>query len=323
MSKILVVGTGAFGTALANVLLENGHVVNMYGINEAQMEDIKKGYNKEFFGNKKLVKKPNLVTTDFPEAIKGMQYLVIAVPSKYIQDTLRAHKKYIKPSVIIINSSKGIDPISKLNYFTLIHKVLPRNKICAIAGPSFAKELFECKHTIVNMTCKDLKVAQKAAKLFENKYFKVRAITDTTGASLISALKNGLAVCCGMLNEQGHSINTIAAVITRGVEEINNYILQSEGESTTALQYCGLGDVYLTCSSDKSRNYRLGQAIAKKGVKKALLENNLTIEGVEIIQDIHSKISKNNKYALFNLLYDLIEGKIAPNKFIDALWEKI
>ncbi len=319
MSKVLVVGTGAFGTALANVLLENGHIVNMYGINEEQMEDLKKGYNKEFFGNEKLHRIPHLITTDFVEAIRGVEFMVIAVPSKYIQDTLRAHKKAIKSSVVIINSSKGIDPISGLNYFTLIHNVLPRNKVCAIAGPSFAKELFDHKHSIVNMTCTDIKVATK----FKNKYFKVKPIADTNGSSLNSALKNGLAVCCGMLDGLNYSINTIAAVITRGVQEITHYIMQEEGLMETSLEYCGLGDVYLTCSSDKSRNFRLGQAIAKKGVKKALSENNLTVEGVEIIYDIHPKITKNKDYVLFNLLYDLLQCKVQPNKFIDKLWDTI
>lgn len=323
MSKILVLGTGAFGTALANVLLENGHTVNMYGINEEQMDDIKKGYNKEFFGNKKLVKIPNLVTTDFVEAIKGMEYIVIAVPSKYIQDTLKAHKKNIKSNIIIINSSKGIDPISGLNYFTLIHKVLPKNKVCAIAGPSFAKDLFERKHSIVNVICSDIKIAKKTAKLFENKYFKVKPIEDTNGSSLNSALKNGLAVCCGMLDGLGYSINTISAVITRGLQEMTHFIMSQEGQMFTTLEYCGLGDVYLTCSSNKSRNFRLGISIAKKGVKKALSENNLTVEGVEIINDIHPIISKNEEYALFNLLYDLLHLKVQPSKFIEKLWEII
>ena len=323
MSKILVIGTGAFGTALANVLLQNNHIVNMYGNNDTQLDDLKKGYNKEFFGNKKLFKKPNLITTNFAEASKGVDVMIIAIPSKYIQDTLKAHKKYIKTSTILVNSSKGIDPISRLNYFELIRKIFPRNKICSLVGPSFAKELFDNNYTVVNAVSKDIKTAQKISKMFETKYFKVKPISDEIGASLASALKNGLAVCCGMLHELKYPINTISAVITKGVSEIANYCHSQGGNFNTTIQYCSIGDIYLTCSSDQSRNFKLGQRIAKYGFKKALSKMNLTLEGIEIIKAIYPNIKNNNDYILFNLLYKLIDTKIEPKNFIETLWKII
>lgn len=321
MSKVLIIGTGAFGTALANVLLENNHTVNMYGINDDQMNDLEKGYNKEFFGNSKMCKKPTLVTTDFSKAVKGVEYLVIALPSKYIEDTLIAHHKLIKKDVVIINSSKGIDPITGTNYFELIRRILPKNKICAIAGPSFAKELFNKQHTIVNIICRDKKVGQKTADLFKRPYFKLTVCDDEIGASLFSALKNGLAVGSGILYAKGYSINTISAFITRGIQEITNFVVSEGGKIDTVTDYCAIGDIYLTCSSNKSRNFKLGQEIAKKGIKKALDENKLTVEGLKIIKDIHDKMGNNPDFSLFNLLYKLVSCKISPDTLIQNLWK--
>lgn len=323
MSKILVVGTGAWGTTLANILLENRHTVNMYGVEPQQLEDLKRGYNKEFFKGAKLHKIPHLVTSDFAVGVKDVEYILLSIPSKYIKPTLEQYKELIPADVVIINSSKGIDGQSGKNYFELIKDVLPNNPISAIVGPSFAIEVFHNQNTIVNAVCKDLNIAKKVGALFNNSYFITKPITDELGSSIFSALKNGLAVGCGMLYGLNASINTISAVITRGVQEIEHYVNVHQGEPKTAIEYCAIGDIYLTCSDDKSRNFRLGELIAKLGIKKALVENTYTVEGLEIIKDIHKSIKNDVEYILFNLLYEIVDNKIHPQDFINQLWKRL
>ncbi|MGL4950225.1 MAG: NAD(P)H-dependent glycerol-3-phosphate dehydrogenase [Mycoplasma sp.] len=323
MSKILVVGTGAWGTTLANVLLENKHHVNMFGVDKRQLEDLNKGYNKEFFRNAKLSSIPKIVTDDFELASKGVEYILLSIPSKHIENILTEYKKYISPKVIIINSSKGIDQKTGQNYFELIKKILPSNKITSIVGPSFAIEVFHNQNTIVNIVSEEIEVAKKVGELFNNKYFKTKPVSDIIGTSIFSALKNGLAVCCGVLYGLNCSINTISAVIALGVREIIQYVELEGGDPKTISEYCAIGDIYLTCSDEKSRNFRFGELIAKLGVQQAIDENTYTVEGLEIIKDIHKVIKDKNEFILFNLLYKLVTKKIDPNNFVKKLWSSI
>ncbi|MGL4952058.1 MAG: NAD(P)H-dependent glycerol-3-phosphate dehydrogenase [Mycoplasma sp.] len=323
MSKILVVGTGAWGTTLANVLLENGHTVNMYGVDQRQLEDLSNGFNKEFFRNAKLAAIPKIVTNDFELASKGVDFILLAIPSLHIENCLTKYKRFIPSNCIIINSSKGIDQLTGQNYFDLIRKILPDNKITSIVGPSFAIEVFHNQNTVVNIVSRDLTIAKEVSKLFNNKYFKAIPFDDEIGSSVFSALKNGLAVCCGILYGLNCSINTISAVISMGIKEINKYSIKENGNPSTLVEYCAIGDIYLTCSDNKSRNFRLGELIAKLGVEQAIEENTYTVEGLEIIKDINRKIKDDKDFVLFNLLYKLINKKIDPQNFVKKLWTVI
>lgn len=323
MNKILVIGTGAWGTTLANILLKNKHAVNMYGVDAGQIGDLKNGRNTDFFRNAKLHRVPNLVTDNFVDAIDGVEYILISIPSKFIQSTLQKYKDLIKPEVVIINSSKGIDSKTGKNYFELIHEILPDNHITAIVGPSFAIEVFHNQNTIVNVICRELEIAKNVCKLFNNKTFKTVPITDELGSSVFSALKNGLAVGCGLLYGFNTSINTIAAIITLGIQEIEEFYKLKGGQDRTALQYCAIGDIYLTCSDNKSRNFRFGELIAKIGIKDAIDENTYTVEGLEVIKDIHNFIKNKPNFILFNTLYEIISGKLDPTKFITKIWSTI
>ncbi|MGL4948530.1 MAG: NAD(P)H-dependent glycerol-3-phosphate dehydrogenase [Mycoplasma sp.] len=320
MSKILVVGTGAWGTTLANVLLENNHTVNMYGVDSRQLQDLSQGYNREFFRNAKLSAIPNIVTDNFEIAVKDVEYILLSIPSKFIEQTLQKYKDLIDPKIIIINSSKGIDQNNGKNYFEVIRSVLPNNQVCSIVGPSFAIEVFHNQNTIVNIVCKDVTIANQVGKLFNNDYFKTSSLSDEIGSSLFSALKNGLAVCCGVLYGFNSSINTIAAVISLGMKEITKYVEMQGGDVKTAVDFCAIGDIYLTCSDNKSRNFRFGELISKLGVNKAIDENTYTVEGLEIIKNIHNAIQDKKEFVLFNLLFDLVSCKIQPNEFVNLLW---
>lgn len=323
MSKILVIGTGAWGTTLANILLKNKHTVNMYGVDTGQLEDLKQGYNRDFFRNAKLHRIPHLVTNEFASAIENIEYILISIPSKFIQPTLEKYKHLIKPNVVIINSSKGIDSKTGKNYFELIREILPNNHISAIVGPSFAIEVFHNQYTIVNVICTEFDIAKNVCKLFNSKKFKTVPITDDLGSSIFSALKNGLAVGCGILYGYNTSINTIAAVITLGIQEIEQFYQLKGGKDSTALQYCAIGDIYLTCSDNKSRNFRFGELISKIGIKDAIDENTFTVEGLEVIKDIHHMIKNKPNFVLFNTLYEIISGKLDSTKFVDKIWSTI
>lgn len=291
----------------------------MYGIDKGQLKDLENQCNTEFFKKAKLAKKLYAVSDDFRTLIPGVKYILISIPSKYIAPTLEQHRHLIKQDVVLINSSKGLEHITGKNYFDIIHKILPKNKVCSIAGPSYAIEVFHKQHTFVNVICRDLKTAKQVGELFNNHYFRTKAIIDEIGASISSAMKNGLAVCCGMLYGLNISINTIAAVITRGIQEISNFSLAHGGELSTSFEYCAIGDIYLTCSDEKSRNFELGMLMAKIGVKKAIKENTYTVEGLDIIRDIYPQIKKKSEYILFNLLYELVSEKISPKAFIEKL----
>jgi glycerol-3-phosphate dehydrogenase (NAD(P)+) len=191
-------------------------------------------------------------------------------------------------------------------------------------GPSFAVDVFAQVPTIVNLLQEDIELASEVAKLFNNYRFACVPSTDVIGGQITSALKNVLAVICGYVDNL--SINTKAAIFCEGIKEIYNFVKIYGGKADTIVDFCGIGDIYLTCTDSKSRNFTLGLELQENDYDNTPSKlTNKTVEGYVTFPIIYDFIKKNNvKAPLFEEFYDLLyNNSVSKENFIAELFKKI
>ncbi len=325
MAKILIIGTGAWGTALSQVLLSNHHNVTMYGVDDKQIADLKQMYNRKCYGNVKLSYPITKLTSSLEDAMTGSEYIIIAIPTEFINQMIDKMKTLISENVIIINVAKGLDPESENVWSKTFKSNLKLRGYVTLIGPSFAYEVFHKQATIVNVVSSDIKIAHLTSLIFNNDYFLAVPLNDEIGAELSAALKNCLAIATGMMKTFHPSINTLSAILAQGAREISDIVSILGGKQASLLQYCGIGDIFLTCTDSQSRNYSFGQQVSKFGVKTALEKGKTqTVEGYKNVKIAYDIIVRNKLNApllvnLYNVLYQ--EGD--PSKLIINVFKDI
>ncbi|SJZ45720.1 NAD(P)H-dependent glycerol-3-phosphate dehydrogenase [Mycoplasmopsis verecunda] len=316
--KFGVLGTGAFGSALANILIENNHKVIMYGISEEEILDINRGYNSKYFGTTKF-SNPDLIsaTNNLDYFLDSINTAILAVPSVAVEKLMsQVSSKLGERKINLLNLSKGLEPKTKQFFSQYINENYGKNisNFASLMGPSFAIEVFQGKLTMVNVVGANLKFNEEIASYFNNEHFYVKPFNEIRGAELFSALKNVLAIGLGITSVLYPGQNSHAGLLTMGTGEIFNVYkaMYPKGENTIGYNFSSFGDIFLTCSSPTSRNFSFGAKIASDGVKKALNEQQLTIEGYDTAKTL-SKIIKDynikNTPFLSNIISILFEGK--------------
>jgi len=264
--KIRILGTGSWGTALAQVAADNGNDVKMWGINETQVNDIEVNHrNSAFFETE--VSKDVHASTDM-QIIEDADIILAAVPTMALEEVLTKAAALIDHPVIIINVAKGFHPVTHERLSVVIEKIVPAEKrtaVVSLIGPSHAEEVILRQLTVINAVSTDEASAEKIQKIFSNDYFRVYRNTDVIGAETGVALKNVMAIASGILEGFGQGDNARAALMTRGLAEMTRYGLAQGGRPETFLGLDGVGDLIVTCTSQHSRNFMAGYQIGKDG----------------------------------------------------------
>ncbi|WP_371808119.1 NAD(P)H-dependent glycerol-3-phosphate dehydrogenase [Mycoplasma sp. Mirounga ES2805-ORL] len=298
MKKITFIGTGAWASGLATVLAKNNHKITMWGIDQNEVDDINQGINSKYFGTQKFNNPKNIVATlNLNEALEDFDYMVLAVPSSAFNNVIKQIKDIVKDKKInIINVAKGIDFKTNKFFSTVILDEFKGtvNNICSIIGPSFAVEVFENKLTMVNVVGQNPKFLKEISQIFNNDRFRLVVNDDEHGSELFAALKNVLAIGIGMVKEFHPYQNPQAALLSVGVKEIHNIYraLFPDSNDILGFELAGTGDIFLTCSSPKSRNFTFGTQVAKYGIQKALEINNKTVEGYHTAKTLNNILKK-------------------------------
>ena len=321
MAKIAILGTGAWGTALANVLLTNKNKVNMWGIDQSEIDDLKKGYNKKYFGNVKLPNNLNIVSNNLYDVVKDSEYILLAIPSKFLIEVIdKLQKILVNRKVVIINVAKGFDIKSRKSWSQVIEKKMKKNilGVVSLLGPSFAEEVFHHHITLINAVGTNKIYVDKVSKLFTNHFFKTIPLYVEVGPEIFAALKNVAAIGAGIVFYYCKAINTRVAMLTATFQEIiliYKKICAKNYNPNINFQLCSFGDFTLTCSSDKSRNFHFGKLIAKDGLEKAHQEFTSTTEGYNAAPIIHEIIkSKKIKAPIITAIYQVLYEKLNPEK---------
>lgn len=317
--KIGVIGSGSWGTALANVLAQNQQEVLIYGIHESEVNDINQNHqNSRFFKDVNL--HPNLkATTDF-NALNDFDIFLLAVPSIAIEEICIKINSLLTKPVYIINVAKGFHPISHKFLMEVIEDTIDENLLKAVIsliGPSHAEEVVLNQLTAINAVSKDLKAAEMVQELFSNENFRVYTNDDVIGAQTGVAIKNIIALASGVASGLGYGDNTRAALVTRGLAEMSRFGVALGGQFETFLGLCGVGDLVVTAMSPHSRNFQAGYQVAKDGSVHNFNETNkTTVEGVKAAKIVYEEAQKRNidmpiTEQVYKVFYENKDPKIA------------
>lgn len=325
MANILIIGSGAFGTALSQPLISNGNNVFFYSKNMDISNDLMNCCH-PLFPNVKLLA-PKQCFDDYKTAFSNdIDVILLCAPSKSLQSIYNEISPFLKSHMTIINSAKGLNPDSKQGIWSDLFEKNQISKYALIVGPSFAEDVVNKHKTIINVVSDSHDVAKYVISIFNNDNFKLIYYGNEYVASLVSSIKNALAIALGLVTYLDNSMNTQSAFLTIGLSEIQKLISILTGSNESQiLDFFGVGDIFLTCSSDMSRNYRFGYEIGKKGLTKTIEESkDNTVEGYKTVEYIHDYIVKYNmNLPLFNSLYDICYNGKNPNDFLDLVWKKL
>ena len=277
--KITVLGSGAWGTALAILLHNNGHQVTLWSFLPQETETLRTTHETPML---KGVTLPEGIafTNDF-DSVGESGLVVFATPSFAVRQTARKAAPFLKAGTIVVSVTKGIEAETGLRMTEVVRQEIGDGcKVVALSGPSHAEEVGRQVPTGVVAACEDLAVAAQVQDVFMSPVFRVYTNPDIVGVELGGALKNIIALCCGVSDGMGLGDNTKALMMTRGMTEMARLGVALGGRSDTFAGLSGMGDLIVTCTSMHSRNRRAGILIGQgKTAKEAMAEVAATVEG--------------------------------------------
>lgn len=313
MKKILIIGAGIMGTAVAVHLGNNGHRVNLWGTQWDRDTLDKLSRSKRHDGlDVKLPESVNLFyEEDLEEAFIDIDLIVIAVISKGMDFISKKINSYLHEDHIILTVTKGIDDNSLHTMTRVVEDSLPselKNKlrIVKLGGPIIAKEFANGKFTEGIFACKDIEAAKYVSDIFKSSKFKSNVSTDINGVELCAAFKNSYAIAMGIMEGlEGNFYNSKAALMARGAVEMANIVEAIGGNRETALGIAGVGDFYVT--SQSGRNGKFGSYLGQgKSTEEALeIMNHATVEGISMTLNGYKLLKELEEDGKLNLETDL------------------
>ena len=318
--NISIVGAGAWGTALAEVMSRQGHQINLWAKESAVVNSINSSHeNDVFLPNVKL--SDLIVAFNNLEQITNCDLLLVVSPAQYTRETLLEVSKTLKSETPIILCSKGIE-ISSLSLMSQItESIFPDNPIAILSGPSFAIDVVNNKPTAVTLACRDLKIGKNIAESISLPTFRPYLSKDVIGAQIGGATKNVIAIAAGVVEGQKMGDSARAATIARGFSEIKRLAIAMGGKEETLAGLSGMGDLLLTCNSKTSRNYSLGIKLGEgQTIEEATNGLSTIAEGMYSAKAI-TKLAVQNKIdmPITQAVNDLIEEKYSVTDIIDNL----
>jgi glycerol-3-phosphate dehydrogenase (NAD(P)+) len=281
--RVAVVGGGAWGTALADLLARKGEQVTLWAREREVVDSVNRRHANDMFLSGATLAPSLRADADLGATVSGADVIVSVPPSHAVRPVMvQAAAAFGDARPLVVSASKGLDPASLERPSHVLAEVLPRGTpIAVLSGPSFAWEVFQRQPTAVVAAAGDHAVAQRAQRVFSTNQFRVYSHTDMIGVELGGALKNVIALAAGILEGLGLGFNTRAALITRGLAEITRLGVALGAQPMTFAGLAGMGDLILTATGALSRNRSLGVALGKgETLEQALAGKPAVVEGV-------------------------------------------
>ena len=323
--KVTILGSGAYGLSLALMFNENNCDITIWTKFEEEKEMLEK-YNE----HKKVLPGIELpkhfkYTANMKEAVLGATLILIAVPAGFVDDISQELKHYLTKNQHVCIGSKGIERDSCLFVTDVFKKYNKTSKLAVISGPSFAVDIANHVPIGLSVGTKNKETLNLLKKTLQNKSLKLRHTKDILGIEICGSIKNVIAIAAGMLEGMGMPESTQAMFITESLNDIKNLIRTLGGSKKTILSFAGFGDILLTCTSKKSRNFTYGYMIGSKEAQKKIDEyvENTTIEGLYTLKSIYKLLdNKKVNMPIINLIYDIIFNNKTPESLLTFLIEK-
>ncbi len=305
--KIGVIGAGAWGTALANILAQKQDV-RLWAKEKSVCENIKKHReNKRFLPKIKLSKKINC-TTEINN-VSACEILFLVIPVQYLSGVLSKLKNSLNEKTIFVCCSKGLEMNSLKLPSQIVSSIFPKNKIAIISGPNFAAEIAKGLPAATTVASKHDEIAKKIATLIKSPTLRPYLSNDIIGSQIAGALKNIYAIASGIVVGKKYGENAVASIISRSFAEITTVAKSMNAKKSTLAGLSGMGDLFLTCSSRESRNFSLGIDLAKGKTlneiiqkKFSIAEGAFTVRALKKLAD-REKLNLPINEAVYRVLY--------------------
>ena len=321
--KITVLGAGAWGTALAKVLHENGNAVTLWDIDTVTLDELRRGRNERYLPGVALPTDWK-VEADFARAVAGAECLALAIPSQSFRQVavkLKGHP------AIMVSVTKGIEFETGETMSRILREQAPANRVAALSGPSFAREVALGIPTTVVCASESDGTARTVQGLFHRPRFRIYRSTDILGVEYGGALKNIIAIAAGVSDGLGYGDNTKAGLVTRALSEIRRLGVACGAQPETFAGLSGLGDLMLTCFSKQSRNRDLGERLGRGETMAAIQASHPKLaEGYPTARSAH-RLAREKKVLtpimdeVYALLYEGKEPKQAVQDLISRAFK--
>ena len=321
MKKIGILGSGTWGTAIANMLALHGHQVTLFSTFKEETEAFLKTYKHPHL-DCDLSKDINF-TNNIEEGCKDKDIIIFASPSPYIRKMVENAKPYLSKDSILVTVAKGIEPDTLFFMSEIIEDVVGDGyRVVALSGPTHAEEVAICLPTLIVSASVDEEAAKIVQETFSNETLRVYTNHDIRGVELCGALKNIVALAAGMSEGMGYGDNAKAAIITRGLAEITRLGKAMDCDVRTFSGLAGIGDIVVTATSLHSRNHNAGVLLGQGcSLQETLEKIGMVVEGVNALEAAKQlEIKYNVELPIIDAAYNVIHQKLDVGDVLPTLF---
>ncbi|MCX7927921.1 MAG: NAD(P)-dependent glycerol-3-phosphate dehydrogenase [Candidatus Omnitrophica bacterium] len=325
IQNICILGDGGWGTTLAILLHQKGFTVTLWSAFRDYAFFLDKNrVNPKFLPGVRIPKKI-IITSDINKAVEKTQVVVLAIPSKYMRLVLRTLKREVAieeiHKKIFVSVAKGIEIASCKRMSEVVKEELGNVKLAVLSGPTIVKEVSQNLPTSVVIASEDKKLRFLLQDIFMSERFRVYTSDDVIGVELGGALKNIIAISCGIADGLGMGTNAKAALVCRGLVEIARLGVCLGAKRETFSGISGLGDLITTCFSPYSRNRFVGEQIGQNKTLRQILKNmQMVAEGVPTVKAVVSLAKqKNVEMPITKQVYNILYKGVSPVKAVRKL----
>lgn len=321
---VAVLGAGSWGTALGHVLVRNGHRVRLWSHDPEMARTIREeSRNEKYLPGEEL--SPSLQAyAGMEEALEGVEVVISASPSHVVREVSEEAASHVEGEPLLVSGSKGLEISSGLRMSEVLQETFAAEwarRLVVLSGPSFALELVRGLPTAIAAASEDAENGRRVQEMFQNEHLRVYTQGDVIGTELGGAVKNVIALAAGISDGLGLGNNARAALITRGLAEIERLVRAAGGEPLTLSGLAGVGDLILTCTGDLSRNRTAGLALGRgKDVEEVLSGMNQVVEGVRTTRAVKEMAGEAGvEMPIVDAIYSILYEGTAPTEALAEL----
>ncbi|HEY8190339.1 MAG TPA: NAD(P)H-dependent glycerol-3-phosphate dehydrogenase [Micavibrio sp.] len=323
MATIGIIGAGAWGTALGQSFARNGHDVILWARDSGLADTINTQHENPAYLPGQTLHHGIAATNDLARTCEA-EILVPVIPAQYMRETLKRAAPHIGSGKPLVVCAKGIEIASGRFMSQVAESILPTARVGILSGPNFAHEVAKGLPAAATLACADPDDFQTVRDTLASKSLRLYLSDDVIGTQIGGAVKNVIAIVCGIVAGRGLGENTRAAVVTRGLHEMARLSEALGGRRETLMGLSGIGDLILTCSSMQSRNFSLGHALGKgKSLQDILKERSGVTEGVPTTEALAALAARDKiDMPLVMALQSCLTGQMSIEEAMHALLER-
>lgn len=319
--NVTVLGGGSFGTAIAKVLSENSQPVTLWMRDEEQAHNIREKHENSRYMPGVPLAEHIRPSTCLKESIAEADLVFVALPSKVFRHVIRDSASLFPAGQMVVSTTKGIEKEGFKLMSEVLEEEIPQTRVGVLSGPNLAAEMVRGELTASVIASAHDEVRRTVQSLLGCDYFRVYANVDLYGVELGGALKNIYAIISGLAAARGMGENTKSMLITRSLAEMSRFAVSLGANPMTFMGLSGVGDLIVTCTSDKSRNYRVGYALGQGAtLEDAVARLGQVAEGVQTLLLVREKAEEMGVYMpLVQGLYEILYNRASISDVVSAL----